>query len=185
VIITFKPKKSAQAAAILLRLNGGEMDQYLFIKMLYLGDREAMGKWGESITGDSACSMPLGPVLSNIYDLTKGDNPSCRSEWEPFISDADDDGHRVSLKADPDTDELCKAEIKILTEIFTQFKDVTFTQIKNYTHSLREYEKVGRSSKPILPETILRALGKTEDQIKETRKQYAQVNFLNDLLAAS
>ena len=42
----FNPKKCAQAAAILLRLNDGDMDKYLFIKMLYLADRKAIEKWG-------------------------------------------------------------------------------------------------------------------------------------------
>jgi hypothetical protein len=39
---TFKPRKAAQAAALLLKMNGGDMDQYLFIKMLYLADRQAL-----------------------------------------------------------------------------------------------------------------------------------------------
>ena len=128
--------------------------------------------------------MEYGPVLSNIYDLTKGNGPSFRSEWAPFISDADPDANMIRLLADPDSDELCRAEVNILTEVYNEFKDFTFGKIRDFTHALSEYEAVGRSSKPILPESIFRALGKTEEEISDTRKQYAEMNFLNDLLAA-
>ncbi len=69
----FSCTKAAQAAAVLLKRAGGSMDKYIFIKMLYIADRESMGRWGEPITGDSAVSMEHGPVLSTIYDLTKGE----------------------------------------------------------------------------------------------------------------
>src|SRR6266446_8663564 len=102
----FNPKKSAQAASILLKLNGGDMDKYLFIKMLFLADREALDKWEESITGDHIVSMKYGPVLSTIYDLTKGDCASLRGNWEPFITDADPQTNAVHLRDDPGNDEL-------------------------------------------------------------------------------
>ena len=93
----FNPKKSAQAAAILLQLNGGDMDKYLFIKMLYLADKQSLQKWEEPITGDSVASMRYGPVLSTVYDLTKGDCPSIHGFWKGFISDADEETNRISL----------------------------------------------------------------------------------------
>jgi uncharacterized phage-associated protein len=180
---TFNAKKAAQASAVLLKLNGGDMDQYLFIKMLYLADRESMGRWGEPLTGDSATSMEYGPVLSAVYDLTKGRQPNLRQDWEPFISDADEDAHRVRLLADPDADELCQAEIQILEGIFQKFKDYTFHQIREYTHNLQEYEEVGSTSKPIAPESILKALGQTDDQIGEVQQRMKELKLAEMLLA--
>ena len=84
--------------------------------MLYLADREAYAKWGKPITGDTAVSMKHGPVLSTVYDLTKGELPSLRADWEPFISDADPETNRVSLN-DPGDDELSNSEIKIAQPI--------------------------------------------------------------------
>jgi len=182
---TFDPKKAAQAAAILLKLNGGDMDKYLFVKMLYLADRESMKKWGEPITGDCIASMQLGPVVSTIYDLTKGLRPSLRADWEPYISNADDDGHRIRLLAEPSTDELCKAEITILTETFQKFKDYTFKQIRDYTHSLPEYEDVGNSSKPIDPETILRHVCRTSEEIDEAQKRFQELKLSEVLFGSS
>ena len=77
---TFNPKKSAQAGAYLLKANGGAMEKYLWIKMLYMADRESLQRWEEPITGDTPASLPYGPVLSTIYDLTKGDCPKSPNE---------------------------------------------------------------------------------------------------------
>src|SRR5271155_4070938 len=95
---TLNPKKSAQAAAILLQSNNGSIDKYKFIKMLYWADRVALEKWDEPITGATVASMQYGQVLSEIYDLTKGDCPWARAEWEPFISDADPETDQIFLK---------------------------------------------------------------------------------------
>jgi hypothetical protein len=178
---TFNPKKSTQAAAILLKLNKGDMEKYLFIKMLYLADRAALEKWGDPITGDSAVSMPYGPVLSTIYDLTKGRGQPSRSFWEKFISDADEETNRVFLKGDPGQDELSKAEIKILEAVHSKFKNYTWKRIHDYCERLEEYEDVGKSSKPLPTERILKALGKTPQQIKEL-EQTSRGLQLADLL---
>src|SRR5271170_4345214 len=133
--------KSTQAAAVLLK--HGEMENYLFIKMLYLSDRESLEQWGDPITGDRTVSMPYGPVLSTIYDLTKGQCATIRAFWEKFISNADPETNRVSLKGDPGVDELSKAEIKILESVYSKFKFCSWKQIHDFCAKLGEYEKVG------------------------------------------
>jgi uncharacterized phage-associated protein len=179
----FDPKKSAQAASILLRLNGGDMGKYLFIKMLYLADREAIQRLGLPITGDAAVSMEHGPVLSTIYDLTKADRPNPFPDWERFISAADEETHHIFLKDDPGTDELSLLEISILKEVYAQFRKYSWKQIKDYCHGLREYDgTVGRSSQPIPAEEIFKAVGKTSDQIDDTEKILEESRVLAGLL---
>jgi len=179
----FNPKKSAQAAAVLLNLNGGDMDKYIFIKMLYLADREALKKWKEPITGDRTTSMQYGPVLSTIYDLTKGDCPNVRKEWEKFISDADPETNRVFLKKDPGNDELCRAEVAILEATHTKFKSYTWKQMRDYCHNhLIEYEDVGKSSKTLPPERILAALGWSAGDIREADARRRENQMVETLL---
>jgi uncharacterized phage-associated protein len=179
----FNPQKSAQAAAVLLKLNGGDMDKYIFIKMLYLADREALSKWQEPITGDRTASMQYGPVLSTIYDLTKGDCPDLRKEWEKFISDADPETNRVFLKEDPGDDELCKAEVAILQAVHERFKGYTWKQMRDYCHKhLREYEDVGRSSKDLPPERILTALGRSAGDIRSADARLREIQMAEMLL---
>jgi hypothetical protein len=183
VKFTFNPKKSTQAAASLLKSNDGDMDKYLWIKMLYLADRASLEKWEESITGDSAASMPYGPVLSTIYDLTKGDCSTLREYWERYISDADPETNRVFLKDDPGVDELSKAEIGILESVFAKFHGYSWSQMRDFCHSLPEYEDVGKGSKPIEIDSILKALGKTDDQIRDAKNRCVQIQVAEMLLA--
>jgi len=178
----FNPQKSAQAAAVLLNLNGGDMDKYLFIKMLYLAGRESLRRWGEPITGDRTASMEYGPVLSTISDLTKGDGPGWRPFWEPFISDADEQTNRVSVKDDPGQDELSKSEIEILKSVHGRFKDFSWKQMRDFCHALPEYEEVGKSSKLLFAERILQAMGKTDAEIKEAESMQRQVSLAEMLL---
>jgi uncharacterized phage-associated protein len=163
----FSAKKGAQAAGLLLNLHGGDLGNYVLIKMLYLADRESFARWGEPITGDSAVSMEHGPVLSTIYDLTKGLRPNLRGDWAPFISDADE-ANRVSLLSDPGLDELSPAEIKVLQSIHEQFGHFDWKQMKDYCHDLPEYDPaVGKGSRPIPSEKILSVLGKSQQDIQE------------------
>ena len=145
--------------------------------MLYLADRDSMAKWEEPITGDNPTSMEFGPVLSNIYDLTKGDCPWARQEWSPFISDADSQTNRVTLISDPGIRELSKAEINILESVFERFHDFTWKQMKDYSHQLKEYDDPGKSSAPIKMDRIFAALGKTEQQIHEAEASFRSIEL--------
>lgn len=181
----FNQIKATQAGAYLLARNGGNMDKYIWIKMLYLADRESMFKWEEPITGDSIASMPYGPVLSTIYDLTKGDCPTLREYWQKFISDADCEANRIALKADPGVRELSKAEIAILESVFTRFKDHSFGAMKDYIHNLPEYEDVGQGSKSMSVEHLLKSVGMSEEKIREVEKRRVQMEVAEMLLSKS
>ena len=70
-MITFKfnEKKATQAAILLLKKNGGQMDSMKLIKLLYLIDRHALIHFERPITGDSYYLTKSGPVLNNVLDL--------------------------------------------------------------------------------------------------------------------
>lgn len=185
---SFNVGKSIQAAKVLLELNGGDMDKYLFIKMLYLADRESLKRWGESITGDNPVSMKYGPVLSTINDLTKGDCPLFHEQWSEFISKADEETNRVCFAKASETlrGELCPAEISILTSVFEMCKDWSWRQMRDYSHSLDEYDQsVGNGSHPIPMERILKAVGKRDDEIKELAEVNRQIKLAEMLFAGS
>jgi uncharacterized phage-associated protein len=186
ITFRFKPAKTVQAGACLLKANGGEMDTYLFIKILYLSDREALDRWGDPITGDSYASMKYGPVLSNVYDLTKGAAPSFREYWQQYISDRDPDTNTLSLIADPGSDMLSKAEVDIIRRVYEQFGGLSWKKMRDYSHTLAEYdESVGGSSRPIYPETVLRALGKPEEIIHEVENNHAEAEMLRMCFGAA
>jgi hypothetical protein len=180
---TLNPVKSAQAAAVLLKLNRGSLDTYKFIKMLYWADRVALEKWDEPITGATVASMEHGQVLSEIYDLTKGDCPWARADWEPFIFDADPE-NQIVLKSDPGTDDLSRAEIKILEESFHKFNDMRFSEVKNFFKKLPEHEEVGKTSKELPFKKILLSLGKSPDQVAEAERKLWDIRNAERLLGA-
>ena len=129
--------------------------------------------------------MPYGQILSTIYDLTKGARPELRSCWEEFISDADADTNRISLKNDPGVEELSKAELVILDGTFAKFKDFTFGRTRDFFSRLPEHEDIAMGSKPLPVERIFKALGKTDAEIQEAEKEYLQVRFADMLLGRS
>src|SRR3954470_18953244 len=75
----FNPKKTSQAAALLVAEAGGRMSKLKLIKLLYIADREALKNWERPITGDDPFSLDYGPVLSTTlnYANSKGPHP----EW--------------------------------------------------------------------------------------------------------
>jgi hypothetical protein len=79
--------------------------------------------------------------------------------------------------ADPGTDELSQDEMALLRETFEKYKDFTFGQMKDYCHTLPEYDdSVGKGSKPISIAKMFQILGRQEqllsiaDSILEAEK---------------
>ena len=178
----FDPVKSAQAAAFFLKRHDGSLSKYILLKLLYLADREALRKWNIPITGDEPYSMKFGPVPSRIYDLTK-DGIRFADIWEPVIKT--ESVRLVSLKSDPGQDELSDEEIELLEEIYQKFKRYDFEKMKEYCHSLPEYDSsTGNGSKLITFENLLHHLGKTEEEIQYVATSENEARVLRDVFGA-
>ena len=108
---------------------------------------EALALW---IEPSPIPTMPFGPVLSTTYNLTKRECPGLRDEWERSISDGDEQTNRIALLADPGDSELSRAELALLHSVFEKFKDFSGKEMRDYPHTLAEYDDtVGKSSHPI------------------------------------
>ena len=106
--LVFNERKTAQAAAHLLKLHGGTMSYMVLIKLLYFADKEALIHTGYSITGDQMLSMKNGPVLSAVLDLVHMGRPDEATAWFEYVSE--NQGYDVSLVRDtPEADELSPA----------------------------------------------------------------------------
>jgi uncharacterized phage-associated protein len=180
----FSEERVTQMAAYLLMRGGKRMAYIKLLKLLYLAEREALAKWGESISGDHFVSMPHGPILSQTYDLIKGHTPSIEvCPWQKMIRD--ESNYEVSLLNDidiEDLDELSPAEIKILDDTFNKFGHMSRFEIVDFTHSnCPEWEDPRGSSFPISPENIFRAMGKTEDQVQKLFEKYREQQQLDSL----
>ena len=135
------------------------------IKLLYLADRRTLVETGFPMTKDRMVSMPHGLVLSRVYDRVKEANRVESPAFGRYISHMG--AHRLRLSSPPPKiGKLSRYEIRVLGETFRKFGHMTESQLRRYTHNLPEYRDPKGSSVTVDPIEILKAEGKTDDQIK-------------------
>lgn len=174
----FKFEKTLQAVAALLRAEPLHcMSRLRLIKLLYMADRDSLRETGAPITGDSAFAMKNGPVLSQTYDLIKGEHVRA-GEWRRFFVNC---GHLVQLADDPGTGRLSKYEIAKLNEISEKFRVKDAWDMVEVTHGLAEWHDPGASSRRIPLKDILTAVGRGDD-IKEIEEDAEAETFFDHVL---
>ncbi len=135
------------------------MSYLRLLKLLYIADREWLAETGESITGDRACAMKQGPVLSTVYDLVKGD-AALSGRWDDFIHN---DGYRVTLVRDPGRDTLSRGMIDKLNEVTVRHREDADWSIVDITHTFPEWETNFDGGSTLIPwQDISTAMGKPE-----------------------
>lgn len=172
--------KATQEAAILLRLNGGEMDLLKFIKLLYNIEREALNRWLRPITFDHLCSLEHGQVLSETYDHAKFNNQGVKSFWRDHIETYNT--RNIRLIKECGREKLSRAEIELIEEMFEKYKDKTPIQMRNEHHNLfPEWKAPGSSSIETTYLDLLRLLGKTQEQIEEFEEDMSELAYLEEM----
>jgi uncharacterized phage-associated protein len=129
--------KALQAAGVLLSLDGDRMERFRLLKLLYIADRELLAETGRTIMGDRAIAMRHGPVLSQVYDLIKGE-ASRAGEWGRFVHTMN---HAVELRKDPGRGELSRGEIEKLAEVTDRYRNVDDWALSEATHDFAEWGK--------------------------------------------
>jgi len=182
-MITFKfnETKTTQVAAIFIKKHGGVLNYTKLIKLLYITDREALSRWERPLTGDSYVSMPKGPVLSKTYDLINyEENPLETSYWYKFISKS---AYDVSLKDEPNNDELSRREIDLIDQVYEKYKDKSWGQMIDVCHDCcPEWQHPGDTSIPIRIEDILKELKKTEKEIEIIDEEASNLKYFDSIL---
>lgn len=164
----FDEQKATEIAARFLKLRGDQMHYLKLIKLLYLLDREALGRWGVPVTTDVYVSMPHGPVTSQIYDLLIGDEIE-KPFWEQYISAPRD--YQVSLLKEAPADKLSRAEEALIQEIFERYGRMNRWEIRDLTHRLPEWKDPHGSSFPIEIREILAAQGFSVEEVAAILKE--------------
>jgi hypothetical protein len=179
----FDERKTAAAAGVLLLEAGGAMDYIRLIKLLYLADRESWLRFNRPITGDSYVSMKYGPVLSRTLDLVKSEaSPEDDVSAGPWARLIARDRYAVRLKGQPDLGPLSDAEVEILKEAHRLFEQTDKWRLCDLTHGLPEWHDPQGSAAAIYPEDILKALGKSPEEMEEARQLAAEDGYLRQLL---
>jgi uncharacterized phage-associated protein len=172
-MFVFKFDKALQAAAYLLRRESNhEMNYMRLLKVLYVADRESIRQTGRPITGDQIAAMKRGPVLSQVFDLVKGEH--LRSpDWEEFIQR--EAQYIVRLVKNPGQAILSRFEIETLERVAVDHRERDEWDMVDFTHTFPEWIKnnPGDSSKPIPLADVLEAVGRSADleAIEEDAKE--------------
>lgn len=178
----FNVRKAAQIAAFFAREQGGEINVLKLTKLVYLADRRNMEKFDSPISGDNFVSMDHGPVNSITYNYINGMEGQ-RDSWAEFI--ADRSGYQVGLVRpveDEDLDQLSRAEIATLREVWAEFGKMDRFEIRDWTHkNCPEWEDPQGSSAPIAFERVLGFLNKPN--ARELAEQIRAQRFVNAVFA--
>ena len=153
----FRPEKAVQAAALLIRAEGGRTTRLRLLKLLYVADRRALQEKGRPITGDKIVAMEMGPVLSETYNLIKrrGTVYNLRC-WDKYIASGEKE---IALKADPGTDDLSDYEVKVLESVARIHQDMTTGDTVEAIHSaFPEWRYPGKTSRSIPLRALLAVL---------------------------
>src|ERR1700730_8814788 len=135
--LRFNEAKATEVACRFLDLRGGTMHYLKLIKLLYLLDRTALGRWGRPVTTDHYVSMDNGPVVSRIYNLITEETP--KPLWAEFIS-APLGEYEVELRKDAPTDRLSRAEEKLIHDVYDQYGRMNRWALVDYVHTLPEWQ---------------------------------------------
>ena len=132
------------------------------IKLMYLVDREALSRWGRTVSTDHHVSMDKGPVLSNVYRLIN-EEPSDSEFWVRHISQAHD--YDVELLDNPGDDELSKAEEALIAEVYADHGYKNRFDLVKELHKVPEWRDPHGSMIPISLADILSAVGRDQEDI--------------------
>lgn len=169
-------------AAFFLARREAPMAHLKLMKLMYLADRLSMERYDVPMTDDFQCNMKNGPVLSATLNLMNGTRPS--RVWSSFITPIQN--HQVNLTREfawDELDELSRADLAILEEVFAKYGHMERWQLVELVHELPEWENPGNSSKPIDAELTFESFGLSKAQAHEKVEMLRSRKLLGQKLA--
>ena len=165
----FKERKTTQGAAWIVHACGGKMDVGELLALLYLIDREALKRWGRSVTFDRPYNFPFGPTPSATYALAHA--PLHGEHWPKSFSALQLGRVIKLLTPHTEIDELSQAEIDLVQDIFRDFGRKSFGELKTHLQSLPEFHAPSEYPTPINWDTLLRAVGWKGEDLEEIKRE--------------
>lgn len=170
----FNEKKMLQIISYLLSLHNNEMEKLKLIEELYLIDRASIDENNTSVSGDEFFSLKYGPVLSNTLNIIN-DIPNGNS-WVEYLSIYNN--KKIRLIKPFDEGRLSKKDKYFIQLISDKYKNYTTSQLIEYTHTLPEWKRLKANNTKIRFADIMKALGKSDEEIAYVKEEY---NSLSEL----
>src|SRR5262249_13742895 len=147
-----------------------------------MADKEMLIRWGKPITYDRWVAMKYGPVLSETFDLIKGENlKDDSSYWSAYVRT---EGYDVVLKDFPGSEDLSRAEDEIIDNVYSECGYQDKWQVVDLTHSFPEWEDPGSTSRPISYQTVLEVEGLPAGAIADILENIEEQNAVAKLCTA-
>lgn len=179
----FDERKATEAAAELLRLNGGRMSYLRLVKLMYLADRKCLVETGLPITGDLMYSLRRGPILSEVLDLAESRTP-VDSVWGRVVAPVGP--YHLKLLPHSPGGSLSRYQREVLKAVWNECKDMKTPVLLRHLHDvLPEWDNPGGSRKAILPEEILRDENWQASDIEDLASDVAAASSMKRLLATA
>jgi uncharacterized phage-associated protein len=131
----FSEEKALNIIVYLARKEGGQIDLYKLVKMVYFADKRHLHEWGRTITGDRFARMRYGPTPSAVYDMIKavrGNNDWIR-DLSTYFQVAGDNVI-PSTEFELNMDLFSESEIEILDAISQENAGLTFDDLMKKAH---------------------------------------------------
>lgn len=120
-----------KSAFLYLLKKSSSVDMYHLLKILYFANKEHLVQYGRTITNDTVCALPKGPVSSELYDTIKTKKGQDVKTWGFNTQDYDSitssfsiSGHKLIALEDYDTDELSKTDMAMLDFAYDKYINV-------------------------------------------------------------
>jgi uncharacterized phage-associated protein len=156
-LVGFKSRKAAQLSAFFALKAEGSVEKLKLIKLIYLTERRFLKDHEHPMLFDELYSLPHGPICSST--LNGIDGIIHETVWDQFIARNGNEISPVKKFTRDDFDELSDAEWEIANRIWTRFRGMTASQIRNYSHqNCPEYTEIDRGRIPISYREVLEAL---------------------------
>ncbi len=179
----FDERKAAQAAAWLLRRQGGPMSYIKLVKLLYLADRQALIETGVPITRDRFISTVHGPALGRILDLItwgRGDEPS---PWHEHVSLPSN--YCVMAIGSCDLPHLPEYARELLGNVQDEFGALDWLELVEETKGLPEWVEPDGCTTDIDARVILRDGGYSAEQIRIAEDDAADLYLVQSRFSAA
>jgi uncharacterized phage-associated protein len=184
----FAPSRIAQMAAFFAaREPGTSINVMKLIKLMYLADRESLGRFGEPITFDYMFSLDEGPILSRALNMINGTlSIASAAVWDKWMSGRDGD-HNVTVRRRferDDLDYLSDVDLKVMETVWAQFGHMNQWELSDYTHQhCPEWHNPHGSRLPIDEAELLTYLGKSREDAVELKQGIENSRNLDRILA--
>lgn len=179
----YNEEVTAQSAAFLLLRSGGQMDMLKLMKLMYLGERLSIQRYGLPLTGDDPVSMEFGPLLSRTYNNAKVTTER-QNVWSQWMLPRQGNDIRLRIAIDNPREQLRQltdAGFGVLSEIWEKFGHMQPLELVDYLHRYcPEWKNPGKTSIPIQQQELLDAIGFSSDEAQNQISWLQSIGTINE-----